>query len=207
MTYDPYAGLTTAQKAMTPAQRMASYVFAPYDAVKQPFGFWENGHLLLWPAFLADLVAMGLTATQQAQMVATYLAGSNGWVQETHAVTRYSANQVAVAGVDLTTTGPVNIAKIRRKASVVQTSSAYLAVTAATYDAGNNRTLVTFDGAIDTGITALWWGQEPDNAPKVQTGQANGVCGLDSNAQVPSVNLPPINSTGSTMLEFAIMGD
>lgn len=133
-----------------------------YDAINNPGGMDGNGVSINWLQMAADMVSNGLTAAQQAQMVATYLIGSNGWVAEAHAIARTGSNTftVTATGINLT-----SLYKVNRALSIIQTSSGYGYVSASSYD-GVGVTTVTVSGlAVDTGLSSVSLGQDPPNAP------------------------------------------
>jgi len=146
----------------TPAWRLQNYYNGNlYDPVLNPGGMNGNGVAVNWNAMASDMAAVGLSCQQQAQMVATYLAGSNGWVGESAAVARLSSSQFTVAGGDHTP-----FYKPNRALSVIQTASGYGYVASSSFNAGPNLTTVTVQGlSLDTGFSQVSLGQDPANAP------------------------------------------
>lgn len=81
------------------------------------------------------------------------------------AISRLADNQVAIAG-DWASLLVVNRAV---KPSATSTDSGW--ITAVAYDVANNRTVITETGwVIAVGISELWFGLEPKNAPKPKGG-------------------------------------
>jgi hypothetical protein len=133
-----------------------------YDQNLNPGGMDGNGVGINWVNMAADMVSLALTAEQQAQMVASYLVSSNGWVAETHALARLSATQFTVTspGNNLTT-----LYKTNRALSVIQTASGYGYVATSSYDGVSVTTVTVANLSLDTGFSQVSLGQDPANAP------------------------------------------
>lgn len=145
-----------------------------YDPTNNPGGMDGNGVAYNWINMAQDLVSVGATAQQQAQIVASYQTGANGWLAENHALTRLSASQftVAAAGLNLTT-----LYKVNRALSVIQNASGYGYVAASAYD-GVSVTTVTVTGlTLDAGLTSVSLGQDPANAPGPFAGAGSSTAG------------------------------
>ena len=159
--------------AATPKERLSlgyngtgtgvcGYNGQPYDAILNPGGMDGNGVAVNWINMCADMVAIGLTAAQMVQMVTSYLAGVNGWTQEVAAISRLSSAQFTVPG-DKTL-----VYKVTRALSVFQSTPGTGHVSMSSYSAGTGLTTVTVSGiTIDAGLSEIWLGQDPDNAPAI----------------------------------------
>jgi len=133
-----------------------------YDPITNPGGMDGNGVTVNWVNMAADMVALGLSTAQQAQMVSGYLAGVNGWTQEIGTISRLSGTQFTVSGgVD-----KASLYKTNRAISIIQTASGTGYVSSSSYDPETGLTTVTVSGVtLDTGLAEIWFGQDPSNAP------------------------------------------
>ena len=157
---NPYRYMNATEQAMPPAARILLYNLGAYDVVSNRFGLGEGGQFYLLEAMLADMQSVGASAGTYASMVSGYLAGVNGWTQETGSLARLSATQFTVSGVDKT-----SVYKAGRALSAIQTASGYGYVSVSSYAGG--LTTVTVTGvSLDAGLSQVWLGQDPTNAPK-----------------------------------------
>jgi hypothetical protein len=146
---------------------VCGYNGQPYDAIDNPGGMDGNGVAVNWINMCADMVALGLSTAQKAEMVSNLLLGSNGWGSVDGAtIYRLSDTQftisVTASPQDLTSTF-----KARRALSLVQTASGYGYVSSSSYNAETGLTTVTVSGVVlDSGLSEIWFGQDPDNAPQ-----------------------------------------
>jgi hypothetical protein len=168
---NPYRYLTPDQQAMAPAQRWPLYNGGAYKADANPFGLGEGGQDILFEAWKADFLAIIGQGQALASMFATFQqAGTGGWAVESRAVSRLAANQIAIAWTGTDTGLASLIYKTNRRLTLLQTVSGVGAVLSAVDDAVNAQTIVTVqDIVVDTGLTAVWLGQDPDNAPKAES--------------------------------------
>lgn len=142
-----------------------------YDPTENPCGWDADGLPENLERHARAVAGVGKTCAQYLQMLLTYLQSANGWAVEARTVTRISDTQFAVAGLvageDLT-----GVYKARRSVSLIQgVASGFAWVLSSAYEAGPNRTVVTItrqtEGlVVAAGLTAVWFGQDPSNAPK-----------------------------------------
>jgi len=137
----------------------------PYDPNTNPGGMDGNGVGINWVNMAADLVALGASSAMAASIAASYSANSTGWTVETHTPIQFiSSTQFSVGGgVDLS----MSIYKVNRALALTQSSSGYCYVSGASYNSGTGKTTVTVMGgvAVDSGLSALSFGQDPANDP------------------------------------------
>lgn len=158
---DPYRNLTTAQQAVTPLARVeaGTYQMVPYDEATNT-GLYEDGHRLLMDAMLADMAALVEAILSQVALVASAANQQQAWQLETAAISRLGSSQIAVTGYR------ANIYTVGRAVQLVQTANASGRVSAVSYNSGTGLTTITLTGCtVDTGLTQLWFGQDPANAP------------------------------------------
>lgn len=139
---------------------VCGYNGQPYDATNNPGGMDGNGVAVNWINMCADMVAVGLSTALIAQMATSYLAGVGGWTQEVSSVSRLSTTQFTVSGTDKT-----GIYKAGRAISVIQTVSSKGWVLTSSY-AGGLTTVTAYGITLDSGLSQVWFGQDPDNAPR-----------------------------------------
>lgn len=169
-----YDKLLPWQQAMLPRARLAQYNFRPYrdESYPQPnvWGLDDDGHRIVGEALFSDMAAAANEAAVYVQMLLTYLQSANGWAVEARTVTRISDTEFAVVGADLTTL----VYKPKRAVTLIQgVASGFGWISGSVYEAGANRTIVTIvpqtEGLlVDAGLTAVWFGQDPSNAPMVE---------------------------------------
>lgn len=168
--------------ALTPAERLSlgyngtgsgycGYNGEKYDPTSNPGGMDGNGVTVNWVNMAADMVALGLSTAQKAQMVSSLLLGSNGWGSVDGAtISRLSDTQFSIS-VTASPQDLTSIFKERRALSLVQTASGYGYVSESSYNAGTELTTVTVSGiVVDTGLSEVWLGQDPSNAPQSAVG-------------------------------------
>lgn len=142
-----------------------------YHATTNPCGWDADGlpeNLRRFAKAVADVgkeVLAGVaTATAAANQSGAWkrLANEDGSFP---AISRLADNQVAIAG-DWTSLLLLNRAV---KPSATGTDSGW--ITAMAYEVGNNRTVITEKGwVVGAGISELWFGLDPANAPKSKGG-------------------------------------
>lgn len=163
--------------ALTPAERLklgyngtgsgyCGYNGEKYDPILNPGGMDGNGVTVNWINMAADMVSLGFSTAQKAEMVSSVLLGSNGWGSVDGAtISRLSETQFAIS-VTASPQDLTSIFKTRRALSLVQTASAYGYVSSSSYNASTGLTTVTVSGVVlDAGLSEVLFGQDPDNAP------------------------------------------
>jgi hypothetical protein len=113
-----------------------------------------------------QIASYAATAASAAAEAAAYLASLSvkAWyVEETGTPTRASASTFTLIGYHL------DVAITDRPIFLDQTNPARGWVSTASYNSGTGLTTVTVTGcSIDEGLTSVWWGQEPSDAPRPQ---------------------------------------
>lgn len=159
---DAYTGLLDWQRAMTPQARMPLYNGRAYTPDGNPWGLSEGGNSLLFEAFIADWVAVGLSVQQLVAAATSAARQSGSWEElENVTVSKLADNQVAVSGNYV----PLFSARRAVRPMLTGTESGWIAT--AIYDQPSNRTVLTVSGfVVPAGISTIFYGQDPANAPK-----------------------------------------
>lgn len=161
MANNPWQYMPALYVAMTPGQRLLIYNLNPYDAVTNPLGLGEGGQYYNFLPWMYDQVANGVISQQQGALAASAANQQTAWVQESGTVSRVDASTITVAGFR------TNVYTPNRAIQLDQTTDATGWVTSSNYNSDTGLTTITVCGCtVDTGLTALWFGQDPANAPK-----------------------------------------
>ena len=147
-----------------------------YDPNTNPGGFGNGGHRFVLLPLLLDVLFMMLQTASNAAMVAGAINQQQAWIQIMGAnglplpVTRLNATDISIPGFFPT------VIKVGRSVQLGQTANATGWIVACPYNSGTQLTTITVRGCIvDTGLTALWFGQDPANAPYVATSPASNL--------------------------------
>lgn len=166
-----YDLLTPDLQALDPLTRFPLYsgtAFAENGTLVQQAGMGEYGKDRNFRAWNADFAANIKMAQAIIQMATNYLQSANGWAVESRSVARLSDTTFALAGVDATQFEALQLVYTARRAiMLIQASSDSGYVVGIAHDEANSRAIVTVASVVvDAGLTAVWFGQDPSNAPK-----------------------------------------
>lgn len=155
--------------------RMRQYNSNGYNAQTNPHGFGDDGYEEEFPRALRDTATAIAAVVDLVDMAKGAASQAGAWLEETLPVARLSATQIVITGPEVAAL-PY---KLRRALRLIQTVSGLCSVSGVVYDAGAGQVVVTVAGlVVDAGLTGVWLGQDPDNAPKQRRASGSGYGGL-----------------------------
>lgn len=155
-------------------QGLTGYSGLAYDPVVCPYGFENDGHGINLFALCMDFCAVGAQMATFAAQCAAYASATysqqTAWNPQTPLAAAYvGPNTCTVPGNHVADLLPNGVSG-RALLLLIGGLPVNAYVQAAGYDAGTGLTTVTTSARVLTaGLTALQFGQDPNNAPKQQT--------------------------------------
>lgn len=148
--------------------RLKNFYRAAANSTAVPGGFGQGGHRKLFDPYNADIVTIGQGCADYALLAQAAANQAGAWLRPVMpdgsyaAVSRLSATTFAVAGP----AAQLDNCKPGRAVKLAQATPGFGYVAEATYDAVAGHVEVTVTGvAVDEGLSEVWLGQDPDNAP------------------------------------------
>jgi hypothetical protein len=163
------------------------YSARDYDPLNEPCGMNADGHPINLPRMCKDvadvggeMVAMTALVTAAANQQGNYIRITDG---EGNAivVTRMGATTVTVPG------NYVSVAIANRAVRLFGSAYAYGYVASSSYSAGSGLTSIVIKGCeVPADLSALWFGQDPKNAPDASSMTAATTDAAGTGGAVPA---------------------
>lgn len=152
------------------ARLKSFYNSLAYNSTSNPGGMDNNGHKTNFIPSLQDVGIAGQGCAEYALMAQAAAQQAGAWIQPVEADGETLATVAYLSPTQFTVTGPESQAAnfiAKRAIKVLQVTPGTGYVSSSAYDAETGLTTVSLAGiALDAGLTEVWFGQDPTNAPQ-----------------------------------------